>query len=540
MLENLALFAWFLGTFFTAGPTVQLNDAIITGIDAANVSKFLGIPYALPPVGSLRFRKPVPFEITSDRNVQSYGPSCPQQKVGFVPFNGSADISAFGNNPVLNYAPGEESEDCLTINVMRPLDTGPQDRYPVVVWIYGGAFQFGNAESHDIMGARIVKRSVALGTPVIYVAMNYRSSAFGFLGGQQVFEEKVGNLGLWDQRLALSWVKRHIESFGGNSSQIMIWGISSGAISVALQMIGPDSGENKEDLFHSAFMQSGATIPIGHITEGQKHYDFLLKETGCAKPGIDTLNCLRILDYPILKAAVDKSPSVSDYTSLNLAWVPRADGEFLKDNPQRMTQRGLVAKVPFVSGGVDDEGTVFGLSSRSVTTEEDFRQYVHEIFAPKAPIEELDPLWTLYPSIPSEGSPFDTGNNNTFLSPQFKRMSAFQGDVVFQAPIRFFLQSLSGRQKMWSFLSKQLKYLPALGSFHGSDFLLTLMEDYLIRFAVRHDPNNGTEPVWPEYTRESPQRYIFPPWFGTPTVQLDTQRADQMAFLTNLSLAYPL
>lgn len=104
------------------------------------------------------------------------------------------------------------------------------------------------------------------------------------------------------------------------------YGISSGAISLALQMIGPDNGENKEDLFHSAFMQSGAAIPIGHIREGQvcafvstvhgntlirffqKHYDFLLKETGC-----DTLNCLRTVEYSALKDAVDKSPSVADY-----------------------------------------------------------------------------------------------------------------------------------------------------------------------------------------------------------------------------------
>ena len=89
-------------------------------------------------------------------------------------------------------------------------------------------------------------------------------------------------------------------------------------------------------------------------------------------------------------------------------------------------------------------------------TEEDFRKYVHEVFIPKAPIEELENLWTLYPSTPSAGSPFGTGNI-TYFSRQFKRMAAFQGDVVFQAPTRFFLQSLSGRQKIWSFC-KSFKY----------------------------------------------------------------------------------
>ena len=95
-------------------------------------------------------------------------------------------------------------------------------------------------------------------------------------------------------------------------------------------MIGPDSGENTEELFHSAFMQSGAAIPVGHIRDGQvctfvfaqkplwidafpqKYYDFLVDETGCALE-TDTLNCLRGLDYPILKAAVDKSPNAFNY-----------------------------------------------------------------------------------------------------------------------------------------------------------------------------------------------------------------------------------
>jgi len=83
-------------------------------------------------------------------------------------------------------------------------------------------------------------------------------------------------------------------------------------------------------------------------------------------------------------------------------------------------------------------------------TELDFRQYVSSIFIPKALTAEFDELWTLYPSTPSEGSPFDTGNA-TIISPQFKRMAAFQGDALFQAPTRFFLQSLSGSQKAWSF-----------------------------------------------------------------------------------------
>ncbi|KIM47456.1 hypothetical protein M413DRAFT_22120 [Hebeloma cylindrosporum] len=541
MLGNLVLVACFLGTSFAADPpTALLNGATITGVSTGTVSKFLGIPYASPPNGDRRFRRPEPLEIFSDRDAKVYGPACPSQKFKFPgTFAGSTNISTLTNEiPEFHNSNVPEDEDCLTINVIRPLFAGQQDRYPVVVWIYGGAFESGDTASYDGMGVRIVQRSTALGTPVIFVSMNFRNSAFGFLGGQEVFDEQVGNLGLWDQRVALRWVKRHIAAFGGNSSKVMLWGQSSGSISVALQMIGPDSGENRDDLFQSAFMQSGTVIPVGDIRDAQKHYNSLVNATGCERPKTNTLSCLRGLPYEILKEAVDNSQSFTSYESLNLAWVPRADGQFLNGDPQKLAQAGLVAKIPFVAGILDDEGTFFAVSTTSITTEAQFRTYIHENFVAKAPIGELDQLWTLYPSNVSQGSPFDTGTANA-ATPQFKRMAAFQGDVVFQAPTRFFLQSLSGRQKAWSYLSKRVKFTPFFGSFHGSDIGLSLTDDYVIRFAVNHDPNNGTGPVWPQYTKASPQRYTFPT-FGSPTIGLDTQRAAQMTYLTNLSLFYPI
>ncbi|KAJ6555002.1 hypothetical protein DFH09DRAFT_924326, partial [Mycena vulgaris] len=112
-----------------------------------------------------------------------------------------------------------------------------------------------------------------------------------------------------------------------------------------------------------------------------------------------------------------------------------------------------------------------------------------------------------YPNDITKGSPFDMGILDA-LTPQFKRIPAFQGDGVFQAPRRFFQQSRSGKQKQWGFLRKRLKGLPLLGSFHVSDILNIYfggeLTDYLINFATNLDPNGRTVPTWPAYITATP------------------------------------
>jgi acetylcholinesterase len=142
------------------------------------------------------------------------------------------------------------------------------------------------------------------------------------------------------------------------------WGQSAGAISVSLQML--TNGGNTEGLFRAAFMQSGSPIPVGDITRGQPYYDFLVEHTNCTGSS-DTLACLRAAPYDQLQAAIDSTPSLFSYQSLALAWGPRADGYFLTDDPQKLVQQGQVARIPFVSGECDDEGTLFSLSQVNVT-----------------------------------------------------------------------------------------------------------------------------------------------------------------------------
>jgi len=435
-----------------------------------------------------------------------------------------------------------ESEDCLTLNVIAPVNATYGSKLPVVVWIYGGGFEDGFTALYD--GTVIVNRSIALRQPVIYVSMNYRLSAFGFLAGQEVKEAGVGNIGLWDQRLALRWVQKYICEFGGDPSKVTIWGQSAGSISVSLQMI--TNGGDTEGLFRAAFMQSGSPQPTSDITAGQPYYDFLVESTNCSCSS-DTLECLRDAPFEQLVDAINLTPSVFSYQSVALAWPPRVDGVFLVDDPQKLLQRGEVARIPMVSGDCDDEGTLFSLAQTNITTEAELRTYITEFIFPNATDGQLDELLVLYPQNVTQGSPYDTDTQNA-LTPEFKRIASIIGDFVFQSPRRFFLQNVSDRQNTWAYLSKRLKVVPILGSFHESDIQNIYgdgdLTDFLIQFVTNLDPNGVLSPPWPRYTTSSPQLMTL---LGNQlevtnnnrTITLDTYRVEAMASITNLSLTYP-
>ncbi|KAI0671152.1 carotenoid ester lipase precursor [Trametes maxima] len=522
-----------------AGPTVQLDQGTFVGTTDGTTNKFLGIPFAKAPVGDLRFNLPVAVDpYTGTHTVTAFGPSCPQQAINFdFPSELAEDAVNFIVNSIFQLV-FPSQEDCLSINVMVPAGTKPNAKLPVVAWIFGGGFELGSPSMYD--GGSIVSRSIKLGEPVIYVSMNYRVSAYGFLASKEVKEAGVGNLGLQDQRLALHWIQKYISAFGGDPTKVTIWGESAGAISVALHLI--TNGGDTQGLFRGAFMQSGSPIPVGDIAHGQADYDKIVSETGCSGSA-DTLSCLRQVPFDTLKKAVDASPGIFAPQSLRLAWLPRVDGKFLTDAPQNLVQQGSVANVPFVTGDCDDEGTLFSLSTLNVTSESDLRSYVQSNYLPEASSSEVDQLLKLYPQDITSGSPFNTGILNA-LTPQFKRLAAMQGDLVFQAPRRFLLQNRDGKQPMWSFLNKRLKGLPVLGSAHATDILNVYaggdMTNYLINFVNNLDPNGKSLLSWPKYSKASPKLLTFQDGLIPLAVTNDNFRVDAMNFITQLSLAHPL
>ncbi|KAJ6554989.1 carotenoid ester lipase precursor [Mycena vulgaris] len=523
-----------------AAPSVVLDSGTFTGkASSTSTSSFLGIPFALPPTGDRRFRLPTPIPAyNGSHTVTAMGPACPQQEVKLPILTGLPQQVV---DVVVNSAFGTlfpSAEDCLTLNVIKPTTATATSKLPVVVWIFGGGFELGSPAMYD--GVPIVQRSIEMGEPVIYVSMNYRVSAFGFLASKEVRAAGVGNLGLQDQRQAFRWVQKYITAFGGDPTKVTIWGESAGAMSVSLHMLAND-GDN-EGLFRAGFMESGSPIPVGPLENGQKYYDAIVQQTGCSGSA-DTLACLRTVPFAQLKAAQDASPFLFSYQSLMIAWLPREDGVFLTDNPQRLVQQGKVSPVPFITGDCDDEGTLFSLSTLNITTDGEFLEYISTNWLPQASTAQMQTMDTLYPNDITKGSPFDVGILDA-LTPQFKRLAAFQGDGVFQAPRRFFQQSRSGKQKQWGFLSKRLKGLPLLGSFHVSDILNIYfggeLTDYLINFATNLDPNGRTVPTWPAYTTATPNMMTFLDGLFPTTITQDTFRAEAMKFLTNITLEFPI
>ncbi|KAF9447550.1 alpha/beta-hydrolase [Macrolepiota fuliginosa MF-IS2] len=529
----------------SSNPTATLDQATASGISTAGVHKFLGIPFASPPINSLRFSAPVPvssYNATIDAS--HYGYSCPQQNVSLISnyFHFRKRRSDFGQvkiDPTWmdvslddDDAP-PENEDCLTVNVMRPDNASESSNLPVVVWIVGGGFETGTTYASDADAVQLVTRSNELGHPLVYVSMNYRVSGWGFLASQEVQSANATNLGLRDQRLAMQWTNRYIKSFGGDNTRVVIWGQSAGAISASLHML--TNNGSTDGLFRGAFMQSGAPIPIGNYTEGQSVYDQITNQTNCASSN-DTLNCLRSVPFEDLKTVINRTPNYYSYSSLDLTWVPRADGIFLVDTPQRLVLQNSVARIPMVTGNVDDEGTVFALSSLNVTDSDEFKAFLDYAYLQHVPDPYVNEILNLYPNDSSAGSPFNTSNINA-ITPEYKRSAAFQGDVVFQAPRRFFVQQRSGYQPVWSYLSTRKKQTPFVGSYHGSDLANHILDDYLIYFVANLNPNTGNGPEWPQYDNNSKQIYSFiNDGVGVTT---DDYRVPQISYLTNVSLEYP-
>ncbi|KAF9224035.1 alpha/beta-hydrolase [Gyrodon lividus] len=522
-----------------ASPTVTLDNATFTGVASGTVNRFLGIPYAQPPTGGLRFQPTQPISLyNGSYSATEYGPACIQQLVNIPQSMYNAGDNIVRKVEQVYTAASPASEDCLSINVITPSNVTPDSKLPVVVWFHGGYFQVGSSSAVD--GGVIVQRSIAINEPVIYVSMNYRPIAFGFLASLEVLDAKVGNLGLRDQREALRWIQKYVGAFGGDSSKVTIWGQGAGAVSASLQMLVNNG--STEGLFRGAFLESGAPVPTGHVSHGQAFYDSIVLQTGCNSTD-DTLTCLRGVSLDALQSAVNNQPSIFAYPSIISAWLPRADDTFLMAPPQQLIQQNSVATIPFVIGNTDDEGTVFSFGNSNITTDDQLHAYIKTYWASNSTDEAVNNMTTLYPGDVTQGSPFDTGSKNA-LTPKYKQLAALQGDVLFHGPRRWILSYRSGKQDMWSYLTKRSKETPYLGSYQGSDlpdmFGPGDMTDYLIGFVANLDPNGNTGVQWPKYTTESPNALVFLDGSPSQDIEQDNFREDGISFLMTFFRQHPI
>jgi carboxylesterase type B len=507
-------------------PTAVLNgNEVISGVLEGNVDTFKGIPFADPPIGNLRFKHPQPFSGSyQGLKANDFSSACMQLDPGRA-LTLLDNVVKLGNilpsnikGPLYDMVQGtvSMSEDCLYLNVFRPAGTKPDAKLPVMVWIYGGAFIFGSSATYP--GNGYVTESVAMGQPVVFVSINYRTGPFGFLGGDAITAEGNTNSGLHDQRKALEWVSDNIANFGGDPDKVMIFGESAGAMSVAHQLIayGGDNTYNGKALFHSAILQSGGPLPYYDSSSvgPESAYTRFAQYAGCDASASDNniLQCLRSKPSSVLHDA-QNSYDLKDLFGLLpqfLGFGPRPDGDIIPDAAYELYRSGRYAKVPYITGNQEDEGTILAPVAINATTTAHVKKWLKYIFS-EASDSSLDRVLSLYPESWSDGSPFRTGILNA-LTPQFKRIAAIFTDLLFQSPRRVMLSSTKDVNR-WTFLATQLHNLvPFLGTFHGSDLLFQYYlgigpadsyRRYFISFANHHDPNVGTNLLnWNKYTDE--------------------------------------
>merc|ERR1712144_63191 len=371
--------------------------------------------------------------------------------------------------------------------------TSKDAKLPVLFWIYGGGFEAGWASMFD--GSKIIRKSVDLGQPIMYVSVGYRVGGFGFLAGDDLAKEGSTNLGLRDQRLGLQWVQDNIAGFGGDPEKVTIWGESAGAISVMDHTIinGGDNTYNGKPLFRGAIMNSGSIVPANTVTtpKAQTVYDTVVSAAGCSGSE-DKLACLRAAPYQTFLRAVNSVPGILSYRAVDLSYLPRPDpgDNFFALSPEVSVQNGQIAKVPVIVGDQRDEGTLFSLFQNNITTNAELIDYLASYF-PEDPNVRADitGLVAQYPNQPllgqPAGSPFDTGSLNN-IYPQFKRLAAILGDITFTLTRRYYLDLITSQGiQAWSDLPRvrsslcRLRHLRSKSSVHHDSDLLHQLREQL-------------------------------------------------------------
>jgi para-nitrobenzyl esterase len=318
-------------------PIVTTDDGAVRGVTEPGGYAFLGLPYAAPPTGNLRWRPPAPLaEWQGVRDATQFAPSCPQP----VP------------NPSL--PPGPMSEDCLYLNVYtpalprgdgnhRPRHRGGEDGdggLPVIVWIHGGGLTKDAGRNYD------PTKLAADG--VVVVTINYRLGALGFLAHPALAARPggpVGNYGLMDQQATLRWVHDNIGQFGGNPDNVTIAGESAGGLSVLAQLVSPGARR----LFQKAIIESGSfALNQQPLATAEVAGEALANAAGCPGQTAQTAQCLRNLPAQTLVNSIpgDLIPGV-------------VDGKVLTEPIGTALAAGRFARVPILNGTNTDEERLF-------------------------------------------------------------------------------------------------------------------------------------------------------------------------------------
>ncbi len=468
---------------------VPIDAGQVEGRLEGGVWEFLGIPYAAPPTGGLRWRPPRPVPPWEGvRPCKQFGDACPQPEAPW-------------------YGLGGSGEDCLYLNVWVAAGEA-EEPLPVMVWIHGGAFLAGSTSLRLDRGLPLYNGRGLARRGTVVVTVNYRLGPFGFLAHPLLSSESPegvsGNYGLLDQLAALRWVRRNIASFGGDASRVTLFGESAGAASILDLMVSPLAG----GLFHRAIAES-APLWIRHLLPPASRPLSSAEEVGGelaralgSDASADVLADMRMRgEEEIMKAArleIGLLPGGMDFG-------PVIDGWLLPDRPEALFARGRQHDVDLVAGSNRDEANFFlaGLDC----SRRDYERFVRGMAG-----EEVREALRLFP-------PLTDGGVKAALS---EMVTALE----FAAPCRFLDRCVSAKGRR-AYLYRFVRVPPTeqgreLCACHGSEIpyvfgeldpregygdadreLSSTIMDYWIDFARGGDPNGAGLPQWPEYGAES-------------------------------------
>ncbi|KAF0321083.1 carboxylesterase [Colletotrichum asianum] len=521
-------------------PTAQVVNGTYRGVHLSDWDQdaFLGVPFAQPPVGQLRYRWPQSLNTSFDevRGATQQGYSCMQYRGTF-----------------------NMSEDCLTLNVVRPAGK-PEKPLPVLVWIYGGGLYTGSIADPQYNLSGIVKVSQEMGEPIISVAMNYRLNMYGFLQTPALLAEGSSNAGLLDQRLALRWIQENIAAFGGDPDRVTIWGESAGAQSIAYHLFSYDGRD--DGLYRAAILESGG--PTGAQVQDLAYYtvpvENLTRTTGCwtAK---DQLACLRGLSQDDLFAA---KPSQ--------VWNPLVDGDFLTGYPSQLIREGKYVKVPLLTGANSDEGINFNPNSPKPDTEQNLLNgfMFWRSYALSPPT--IRRLFELYPNDPCTQPPHSIWNCSVYPAKglQWRQGASIGGDLVMISGRRKMCELYAGQpvysyrfdQRLWNRaeLDGVQHFDNVAFSFQNISGLLGPSPEYdshlelargigqaYVRFVNDLDPNakagnvtkrDGLLPYWPKYDLAAPKNLVLNA--SNSFVEDDTWRKEGIEYINSYEVAREL
>lgn len=480
------------GAAAAAPSVVQTEAGALQGVAAETGTAFFGIPFAAPPIGSLRWKAPAPVAPwVGIRMADHTGPACKQDsRIPPAGMTGS-------------------SEDCLYLNVHVPAGTSAASKLPVMVWIHGGAYLNGSGSQYD--GDRL-----ANSTQTIVVTLNYRLGIFGLLALDALTTEApAGNYALQDQQAALGWVHRNITAFGGDASRVTIFGQSAGGASVCQQLVSPSSA----GLFQRAILQSGPCT-FGTKTRDQavSTGNAFAAKLGCAS-GAGQLVCLRGKSADEVLAAAP-SLSFSDLRSLQVL-TPWVDGAVLPADPKTLVRQGRFQRVPVMLGNTHDEGRLFVALAYDVSRGSPLTQ------------SEYEAAMAGLAGNPTIGSLITQDYSSMRLGSPDLALSAILTDSTFACGTQLTARALSGYVPTYAYQFEDDKVPPLFddpfmpwGSYHGAELpfvfqsrivtnppspdpkdvaspaqlaLSAQMAKYWGRFAATGNPNAIGLPLWSKF-----------------------------------------